>query len=80
MTYGTLARLADAPRRARHVGQILHRLPRETALPWFRVVNHSGKISLTGEGGKMQKNLLEREGVIFSDDGVIDLRRFGWPD
>lgn len=80
ITYGILARLADAPRRARHVGQVLHRLPRDTALPWFRVVNHSGKISMTGEGEKRQKELLEQEGVIFSHDGKIDLKRFGWPD
>ena len=49
-------------------------------VPWQRVVNRAGRISLARvEGGAaLQRQLLEEEGVIFGEDDTIDLRRFGW--
>ncbi len=47
-------------------------------VPWQRVINRLGKISLTGPSGALQRALLEDEGVLFDADGVIDLAVFGW--
>ena len=47
-------------------------------VPWQRVINRSGKISLTGPDAALQRALLEDEGVRFDADGVIDLDQFGW--
>ena len=47
-------------------------------VPWQRVINRSGKISLTGPDAALQRALLEDEGVRFDADGVIDLEEFGW--
>ncbi|MCL2309558.1 MAG: MGMT family protein [Proteobacteria bacterium] len=77
-TYGALARLAGSSRAARQVGGVLHRLPKGTTLPWHRVINHQGKISLTGSSLLLQKRKLRKEGVVFCKDGSIDLKIFGW--
>jgi methylated-DNA-protein-cysteine methyltransferase-like protein len=77
-TYGLIARLAGIPRHARRVGYALAAL-REDGVPWHRVVNAQGEISLrstTGYGE--QRGLLEAEGVKFDGDGSIDLARYQW--
>ena len=78
-TYGQIARLAGLPGHARQVGYALHALSSATAVPWQRVVNAAGAISLRrGSGPLSQRLLLEREGVQFDVRGRISLRRFGW--
>ncbi|MDR2710796.1 MAG: MGMT family protein [Burkholderiales bacterium] len=77
-TYGALARLAGSSRAARQVGGVLHRLPKDTTLPWHRVINHQGRISLTGSSFLRQKRKLRKEGIVFRKDGSIDLKVFGW--
>jgi methylated-DNA-protein-cysteine methyltransferase-like protein len=65
-TYGQIAALADLPRQARLVGYALNVLPADTALPWHRVVNAKGEISLRSNGlgyDQIQAQLLTREGV-----------------
>lgn len=47
-------------------------------VPWQRVINRQGKVSLTGPDAALQRALLEDEGVRFNADGVIDLAEFGW--
>ena len=47
-------------------------------VPWQRVINRQGKISLTGPDAALQRALLEDEGVLFDADGAIDLAEFGW--
>ena len=47
-------------------------------VPWQRVINRLGKISLTGPDAALQRALLEDEGISFDADGVIDLGEFGW--
>ena len=76
-TYGQVARLLGNPRAARTVGWALHSLPEGHDVPWHRVINAQGRISLPGEGGELQRALLESEGVEFGE-GWVDLRRFGW--
>jgi len=76
-TYGAIARLAGHPNGARWAGRVLSQLPEDSALPWYRIINSQGKISLPGTRGATQRELLEREGVTFEND-KINLRRFGW--
>jgi len=79
-TYGQVAKLAGLPGRARQVGYALHALPPSTAVPWHRVVNARGGISLRRSGGaeQLQRILLESEGIPFHINGLLDLRRAAW--
>jgi len=77
-TYGDVAHLAGSPRAARQVGGVLSRLPQGSTLPWHRVVNRHGAISLQGDGLFRQRDALEAEGVEVSDDGHIDLEAYRW--
>lgn len=77
-TYGEVARLAGSPRAARQVGGVLKRLPEGSTLPWHRVVNRHGEISLTGPDLQRQRQALLAEGVQVSGKGEIDLVRYGW--
>jgi methylated-DNA-protein-cysteine methyltransferase related protein len=79
-TYGQVAMLAGLPGHARQVGYALHALRPGRGVPWQRVINAKGEISLrgpSGEGG-LQQALLESEGVRFDRAGRVDLKRFGW--
>jgi methylated-DNA-protein-cysteine methyltransferase-like protein len=79
-TYGNIAEVAGLPRRARLVGTVLKHAPAARDLPWFRVINSSGRISLPSgsDSYTRQKKKLEAEGVIFRGDRV-DMQRYGWP-
>lgn len=80
ITYGTIAKLADLPNRARHVGRIMRELPKDTSLPWHRVINAAGAIAIrSGAGTSLQKQRLEQEGLRFHNNRV-DLKHYGWPD
>lgn len=63
MTYGQIAAYADHPRGARQVSRILHSMSMKHNLPWWRVINSKGSISLTGESGYIQGELLSQEGI-----------------
>ena len=78
-TYGQIARLVGRPRAARQVGYAMHRCP--PGLPWHRVVNAQGRISLPADStsGLRQRRLLSEEGVTFIG-GRIDLDIYGWAD
>lgn len=79
-TYGQVAALAGLPGRARFVGYALHALPDGSVLPWHRVVNAAGKLSLgaiSPTGAIEQRIRLEREGVRMVG-GRVPLRDFGW--
>jgi methylated-DNA-protein-cysteine methyltransferase-like protein len=79
-SYGQIAELAGLPRQARQVGYALSALPAGHALPWHRVVNARGEISLPSRTGAAaeQRARLEAEGVAFDADGRVDLRRYRW--
>ncbi len=78
-TYGQVAALAGNPRAVRGVVWILHASSRKAALPWHRVVNRRGQISLRpGQGYEEQRALLEAEGVPFDTDDRIDLTHHLW--
>lgn len=78
-TYGEIARMAGLERRARQVGGIMSRLPQGTSLPWHRVINASGRISLPvgSHGHTEQRRRLREEGVVFIN-GCASLRRYRW--
>jgi len=73
-TYGDIAKLAGMSSYARQVGKVLSRLPADSQLPWYRIVNAKGKISLDGERGDYQKQRLIAEGVAISTQGTISLK------
>jgi len=77
-SYGEVAANAGLANGARAVAPALRRAPVEPALPWHRVVNASGRISLPGASRqyRRQRERLEAEGVVFVN-GRIDLRRYG---
>lgn len=79
-SYGAVAAHLGTPRAARGVGQALSRLEPETDVPWWRVVNRNGEISIKGAPGlaALQRTLLEGEGVRFDEAGRIPWERFGW--
>jgi len=77
-TYGQVARLAGLRGQARLVGYAMHALPAGTRVPWQRVVNARGEISLPGASAVRQRKLLEGEGVRFDARGRIDLDSFLW--
>lgn len=76
-TYGDIARMAGNPQAARQVARILHTCSKTEKLPWHRIVNREGRISLKPfQGYEEQKALLEDEGVTFDETGKIDLDRY----
>lgn len=79
-TYGTVATLAGLPRGARLVGGILRFNSQENDLPWHRVIDRNGLISIKSltHPKPLQKALLEQEGIEVSDDFMINLEKYGW--
>ena len=80
-TYGAIARLAGLDGQARLVGYALSNLRDGTALPWHRVINAQGRLSLERAGapsGIMQRLRLQREGVPVDAAGRVSLTQFGW--
>ncbi len=79
-TYGQVAELAGLPGHARQVGYALHALPQGTIVPWHRVLNARGTLSLRRDsGGEISQRLrLEREGVRFDAGGRVALDRLRW--
>ncbi|HSC69296.1 MAG TPA: MGMT family protein [Cellvibrio sp.] len=81
ITYGQLASLAGLPGAARLAGSTLSSLPAKTQLPWHRVINAQGKISLPVDSiaYKKQVQRLQAEGVEVKN-GKISLRIYGYND
>jgi len=79
-TYGQVATLAGLDGHARQVGYALHDLPPQSNVPWHRVINARGEISprSAGDSHELQRMLLEAEGVDFSLDGRVELKKYRW--
>jgi methylated-DNA-protein-cysteine methyltransferase related protein len=71
-TYGQVAALAGLPGQARQVGYAMAALDVDSGVPWHRVVNARGAISLppAGHSAPIQRARLEAEGIVFEDDRV----------
>ncbi|WP_439100711.1 MGMT family protein [Congregibacter sp.] len=79
-TYGDVAERAGLPGAARRVGAALRKLPEGSKVPWYRVVNASGKSSLPqgSQGADRQRAHLAEEGVLLGAGGAAILRRYRW--
>lgn len=81
-SYGQVARVAGLERHARMVGYALHALSEENIhdVPWQRVINAQGYISIRSNplAAKIQRKLLEQEGIEFNDKDKVDFKKFGW--
>lgn len=79
-TYGDIARHVGSPRAARVVGYALHVNPEPNVIPCHRVVNREGRLapSFAFGGMDVQKALLEAENVEVSEDGHVDLEKYGF--
>ncbi len=77
-TYGALAKAVGYPRGARMVGWFMNESPE--GVPAQRVINSKGELSGSWAFGSpgLMRQLLEAEGIIFSADGRVDLKRYGW--
>jgi methylated-DNA-protein-cysteine methyltransferase-like protein len=79
MTYGQIAGILGEGYTPRTVGYVMHASETEK-VPWQRVINSQGACS-TGRMTmplNLQQNMLESEGVVFSDKGKCDLREYLW--
>ncbi|MGF1724241.1 MGMT family protein [Photobacterium nomapromontoriensis] len=77
-TYGDIAKWAGFPGYARQVGRLMATLPEGSTLPWHRVINAKGEISLTGEGLQRQRSKLIAEGVDVTAAGKVKLKMYQW--
>ena len=88
-TYGQIAMMISPPEGmtppdyqawgARWVGGAIASCPE--GVPWQRVINAQGKISIRkGDGHIRQRELLELEGIVFDANNRVDLTRYGWDE
>ena len=73
MSYGDIARLLGQPRASRQVGWALHVNPDPENIPCYRVVDRFGRCSkaFAFGGENVQRQLLEKEGIIFDEKGCV---------
>lgn len=79
-SYGQIARLAGIPKHSRLVGYLLKHMDADSSLPWYRVINSQGKISLSklnDQGQNIQAQLLLAEGILVIGDKV-KMKEFQW--
>lgn len=79
-SYGQVAKMAGLPRHARLVGRLLSQLDQHTTVPWHRVINAQGQISLckeTEQGENIQQKKLLEEGVVVLN-GRVNMKKFTW--
>lgn len=77
MSYGQVAAYAGAPRAARQVGWILNKSHDDT-MPWWRVVNNSGRITIKGSAfsPETQAALLRAEGIVVNTELICNMQQF----
>ncbi|MDR1399621.1 MAG: MGMT family protein [Treponema sp.] len=78
-SYRDVALAAGLRNGARQTVRVLHSLSQKEHLPWHRVIKVDGHIALPYEGGReLQIALLRSEGVEVSEQGLVDMQRYGW--
>jgi len=79
ITYGNLAKLAGMPNGARFAGRLMCELPDQSNLPWHRVINAQGRLSLpiNSEGYREQVQRLQKDGIDINN-GKIKLSIYGY--
>lgn len=79
MSYGQIAAMSGSPKAARQVGAVLRGVEPDSKMPWWRVINNKGEISIKGNWiatKELQKKLLEKEGIKVSDDFILDINKY----
>ncbi|HEX3099350.1 MAG TPA: MGMT family protein [Patescibacteria group bacterium] len=79
VSYGQVAAVCGSPRAARQVGWMLRLLDGDNSVPWWRVINAAGEISIKGNlisTPLLQKAKIEAEGIPVSKDFKIDLEKY----
>lgn len=79
VSYGQVAAYCGSPRAARQVGGVLRGLDDESGVPWWRVINNQGVLSIKGNWiatKEMQKTLLEKEGIKVSENFNLDIEQY----
>ena len=82
-TYQQIAIAASTPRAARMVGWALRALPEGSDVPWQRVINSRGMISIQNLRApkSLQARLLRKEGIEVRDkegNYFVDLEKYLW--
>ncbi len=82
-SYGRIARMLGRPRAARAVGYALNALKdnKDHDVPWQRVVNHVGQISIVNReySSNLQADLLRDEGVALTEELQVNgFQEFLW--
>ncbi len=79
-SYGGVAKLAGLANGARQTAWALRHLPRDTKIPWFRVINSQGRIAMPegSRGYREQRKRLKAEGVTFNEHGRLSSKSFWW--
>jgi len=79
-TYGMIAELAGNKKWSRVVGYALHVNPAQSDIPCHRIVTRFGETSPAFRfGGRdVQRELLKKEGVVFTEDGKVNMRNCLW--
>lgn len=80
VTYSEVARMAGSPRASRAVGNILHNNPFFGVVPCHRVVHADGALAVPFAfgGAGVQREMLEKEGVTFTQEGKVDMKKHGY--
>ena len=81
VSYGQVAVYIGVPRAARQVGWTMRGLEGKIEIPWWRVVNNAGRITIKGNlynDQALQKKLLEAEGIKVKKDKVVDFKKLFW--
>ncbi len=79
-TYGQIATMLGNPLLARKVGEAMQNIPEYLNIPCHRVVNKAGAMAPAyafGGDGK-QREMLEKEGIVFKENGCIDMKSCLW--
>jgi len=77
-SYRDIALKAGLVNGARQTVRVLHSMAEKYSLPWHRVVRSDGKIALEDEGKALQISLLRSEVVEVSEDGKVDIKKYGF--
>ncbi len=78
VSYGQVALYLGLPRAAREVGWVLNQLEENTPVPWWRVVNNKGRISIIGSRYTPldQRRLLRKEGILVGKDLTFNIGKY----
>lgn len=81
VSYGQVALYIGLPRAAREVGWTLRSIDDIHNIPWWRVINNAGVISIKGNinaDANLQRKLLENESIEVNDSFEVDIEKYRW--